>query len=128
MHENCIYYKTLGRELMNCYWYLPYVILLWITFIPVSLAITLFFDRHYYAAEIKGLSFWRHWWHSPILLILTLIIGLALGFGLTAIQILGFPPGPDGVWGSDIGLMFLWSIIFTVIHSLWLIWQTQPSK
>ena len=116
-----------GWELMGTS-YMFYIILLWITFIFVSLAITLLFDRRYhYVAEFKGLSFWRHWWHSPILLILALVIGLALGFGLTFIQILGFPPGPDTAWASSVGLMFLWSIIFTVIHGIWLLWQ-HPLK
>jgi hypothetical protein len=87
--------------------YLFYSIWLGITFILVSLAITLPFDRHYHVAEVKGLSVWRHWWHSLILLLFTFFIGLAFGFGLTFLQILDFPLGPDTAWASSIGLMLL---------------------
>lgn len=62
------------------------------------------------------------------MLFLTFFIGIILGFGLTGLQIMGVPPGPDGRWSSSIGLMILWSITFTVFHVLWLNWQVRSLK
>jgi hypothetical protein len=104
------------------------MIVLWITLILISCAITVLFDWHYPVEKRTGLSVWRHWWHTPLLLIVTLIIGPALGFGLTFYQTMGVPPGPDGIWASSVGFIILWSITFTTLHVLWLNWQIRSLK
>lgn len=110
------------------YSYMFYIVLLWIAFFIVSVFITVLFDWYYPVGKSNGLVYWRHWWHALLMLLLTFLTGIMFGFGLTGLQILGVPPGPDRIWASSIGLMILWSITFTVIHVLWLNWQVRSLK
>ncbi len=87
----------------------------WILLIICSFTLTLFLHWLERDKE-KGWLFLENWWHSLILLLITLFAGAAIGF---ALGILLYAPWPY----SFEGLSLWWLASFILVHFCWCIWR-----
>lgn len=92
--------------------------LYWAMYILGSISIVVVYDRLTRDEHMVGIQVWRHWWHIPLLLLITFISGWIFGFSLYYLQ-------NNPWWVASEALVLWWLAAFALSHLGWLALMIQ---